>query len=69
MIKVASVVPSDVHLVATIHDELVLDAPADTAKQYCDVVRYAMEDAFIEMFGDAVPVEVEAKVCSNWGEK
>ena len=69
MIKVASVIPSDVHLVATVHDELVYDAPADMAKQYCDVVRYAMEDAFIEMFGNAVPVEVEAKVCSNWGEK
>ena len=33
MIKIAAVIPSDVHLVATIHDELVYDAPADTAKQ------------------------------------
>lgn len=33
------------------------------------VIRQAMEDAFVEMFGKVVPVEVEAKVCSNWGEK
>ena len=69
MIKVSSVMPSDVHLVATVHDELVLDAPADMAKQYCGMVRYAMIDAFTEMFGTEVPVEVEAKVCSNWSEK
>jgi DNA polymerase-1 len=69
MIKVAAVVPADVHPVATIHDELVYDAPADTAKQYCSVIRQAMEDAFTEMFGKVVPVEVEAKVCGNWGEK
>ena len=43
MIKVSSVMPSDVHLVATVHDELVLDAPADMAKQYCGMVRYAMD--------------------------
>ena len=69
MIKVASVMPADVHLVATVHDELVYDAPADMAKQYCSMVRYAMEDTFVEMFGKAVPVEVEATVCANWGEK
>ena len=33
MVKVSSVMPPDVHLVATVHDELVLDAPADMAKQ------------------------------------
>jgi hypothetical protein len=55
--------------VATVHDELVLDAPADMAKQYCGMVRDAMIDAFTEMFGTEVPVEVEAKVCANWSEK
>jgi hypothetical protein len=28
-----------------------------------------MKEAFIGMFGDTVPVEVDAKVCANWGEK
>jgi DNA polymerase I-like protein with 3'-5' exonuclease and polymerase domains len=33
MVKVASVMPEDARLVATVHDELVLDCPADTAER------------------------------------
>jgi DNA polymerase I len=69
MVKIASILPSDCHLVATVHDELIYDVASDMAAQYCDMVRLAMEDAFIEMFGTTVPIAAEAKVCSNWGEK
>ena len=69
MIKVASILPSDCHLVATVHDELIYDVPADMAAQYCGMVRLAMEEVFIEMFGTRVPVTAEAKVCTNWSEK
>jgi hypothetical protein len=34
-----------------------------------EMVEGKMREAFIEMFGDTVPVEVDAKVCCNWGEK
>jgi DNA polymerase I-like protein with 3'-5' exonuclease and polymerase domains len=69
MIKAAGVIPEDCHLVATVHDELVLDVPEAKAKQCCARVKRAMKEAFVEMFGDVVPVEVEAKVCTDWGEK
>jgi DNA polymerase I-like protein with 3'-5' exonuclease and polymerase domains len=69
MVKLNSLLPADVLLVATVHDELVLDAPADAAEQTSILVKNAMVDAFLEMFGDAVPVQVDAKVCSNWAEK
>ena len=69
MIKIAPVLPSDCHLVATVHDELIYDVPADLASQYCGMIRLAMEESFVEMFGSAVPVKAEAKVCRNWGEK
>jgi DNA polymerase I len=69
MVKVASVMPEDARLVATVHDELVLDCPADTAERCRNITEVAMKEAFIEMFGDTVPVEVEAKVCAHWGEK
>jgi DNA polymerase I-like protein with 3'-5' exonuclease and polymerase domains len=69
MVNIAPVMPGDCHLVATVHDELILDAPTEMAKQYCNMTRYAMEEAFVEMFGHVVPVEVEAKVCTNWAEK
>jgi hypothetical protein len=28
-----------------------------------------MKEAFRDVFGDTVPVEVDAKICRNWGEK
>jgi hypothetical protein len=42
---------------------------APLAPEYADIIRLAMQNAFTEMFGQAVPIEVEAKVCSHWGEK
>ena len=69
MIKADSVLPASVHLVATVHDQLVYDAPADIAPQWRDIIRRVMIETFVEMFGTEVPVEVEAKVCEDWGEK
>jgi DNA polymerase I-like protein with 3'-5' exonuclease and polymerase domains len=59
----------DVRLIATVHDELIFDAPEDRAHIYCAQIHQAMVDAFVEMFGSTVPVEVEAKVCNHWGDK
>jgi hypothetical protein len=69
MVKVASLLPEDVRMVATVHDELVFDAPIETDEFCRTLVEEKMREAFVEMFGDTVPVEVGAKVCSNWGEK
>ena len=46
MINVARVVPSDVHLVATVHDELIYDVPADRAEELCVTIRMMMEDSW-----------------------
>jgi DNA polymerase I-like protein with 3'-5' exonuclease and polymerase domains len=69
MIKIAAILHSDVHLVATVHDELIYDAREDLALESCDMIRMAMEETFVEMFGTTVPIVAEAKVCKNWGEK
>jgi DNA polymerase-1 len=69
MIKLDAAMPQDTFLVATIHDELVIDCPAATANRCREIIADAMREAFMEMFGYDVPVGVEAKVCSNWGEK
>src|SRR5262249_22137004 len=69
MIRIASILHSDVHLVATVHDELIYDAPADLAAQSCGTIRMVMEETFVEMFGSDVPIVAEAKVCKNWSEK
>jgi len=69
MVKSVAMLPTDVHMVATVHDELVFDSPSAQATQHSDVIRTAMEEAFKEVFGPDLPIEVEAKVCANWGEK
>jgi DNA polymerase I-like protein with 3'-5' exonuclease and polymerase domains len=69
MIKTTTVLPSDAHLIATVHDELIFDCPSNQAAQYAGIIRLVMEDAFTKLFGAELPIEVEAKVCRSWGEK
>ena len=65
MVRIDSAMPEDVPIVATVHDELVFDTPIETAEFCRALVEEKMREAFVEMFGDTVPVEVDAKVCSN----
>ena len=64
-----TVLPSDARLIGTVHDELIFDCPSNQAAQYASIIRMVMEDAFKELFGPDLPIEVEAKPCKNWGEK
>jgi DNA polymerase I-like protein with 3'-5' exonuclease and polymerase domains len=68
MIKVAECIPPGAKLRATVHDELILSAPCEIAEETLKVARQAMTEAFSELF-PGVPIEVEGKVCQNWGEK
>lgn len=55
-------------LVACIHDELVVEAPADRADEVKDGVRAAMIAAGADLL-DPLPVEVEAVVGATWADK
>jgi DNA polymerase I-like protein with 3'-5' exonuclease and polymerase domains len=68
MVNVVRVLPSDVHLIATVHDELIFDSPHQLAEQYRATIKASMEDSFEALFPD-VPIEVEAKICANWADK
>jgi DNA polymerase-1 len=69
MVKTTSVLPGEVYLVATVHDELVFDVPFQEAAQYKCVIAAAMEQVFTEIFGPELPIKVEAKICENWAKK
>ena len=69
MVKVAAALPESARLVATVHDELIMDCPAAAAQHCQNLAEVSMKEAFVEMFGSAVPVEVKARGCTNWGEK
>ena len=60
--------PIEARIVSTVHDELLIEAPENMAAAVCDQVNQVMCEAMSELF-PTVPIEVEAHVCDNWGEK
>jgi DNA polymerase I len=68
MVNVVRVLPSDVHLIATVHDELIFDCPRQLSKQYRAIIKASMEDSFKKLFPE-VPIEVETKICNTWADK
>jgi DNA polymerase-1 len=68
MIRIAALLPRTAQMVATIHDELVFVCPSDEADSLREMVAAEMKAAMSELFPQ-LAIEVEAKVCNNWGEK
>ena len=68
IILVAQRIPEGAHLVATVHDELVVECREEDAEAVKEIVTKSMTEAMEDIFPE-VPVEVEANICSNWGEK
>ncbi len=68
IILVAQRIPEGAHLVATVHDELVVECREEDAEAVKKIATDSMTEAMAELFPE-VPIEVEANICSNWGEK
>jgi DNA polymerase-1 len=68
MVDTVVILPADVYLLATVHDELIFDCPRALAEDYKVRIRLCMEESFRKLFPD-VPIEVEVKICANWAEK
>ena len=70
MVELAPIIrPFDAFMVNTIHDELVIECPrinGDTVRDLCVTMMVKAADRILD---HAVPIEVEAKVCENWGDK
>jgi DNA polymerase I-like protein with 3'-5' exonuclease and polymerase domains len=68
MFYLSRTLPEGAQLVATVHDELVLEAPESVAEQVRSKTVEAMRYAFEKLF-PGLPIEVEAKTCKRWSEK
>jgi len=68
MIELSQRLPEGAHLISTVHDELIVETPQELAEQVRDIVRDCMVNAMARLFPQ-VPIEVEAKIAINWGEK
>jgi DNA polymerase I-like protein with 3'-5' exonuclease and polymerase domains len=69
MVRLDNELPADAHIAMCIHDELVLDVSLKEAQELCELTQQVMETAFQQVFQTDLPVIVEAKICTNWGEK
>lgn len=60
--------PEDTWIVATVHDEILLECPAQEADAVVAVLRGAMEDASLAIL-PAIPPAVDAHAATSWAEK
>lgn len=66
MAAVYAILPAEAKMIATVHDEIVLEAPVYLAGELATRVKNTME-AFGSALLDPVPVEVEVDVVDSWG--
>ena len=68
MLRIAGALPEGAALVSTVHDEIIVEAPADQADHVKALVEHLMVDAMAGLFPD-VPIEASVTVCDSWDEK
>ena len=68
MVRLAKELPVGTRMIATVHDELVLEAPEAIGEEIKNLTAKIMVEEMGKVL-PGLPIEVEAKVCCNWGEK
>jgi DNA polymerase-1 len=58
---------SDMHILLTVHDEFVVSTPDDKAEKARRIVTDTMQNVG-ERLGLAVPLKVDAKLCTRWSD-
>jgi DNA polymerase I len=70
MAQLIDAIGYDVQMIATVHDELILEAPEDAAADVKVHLEQAMQDGFLEIFPNAPTTGlVEARIARTWAEK
>jgi DNA polymerase I-like protein with 3'-5' exonuclease and polymerase domains len=64
MVRAQSMIPKEAKIILTVHDELVLTAPAELAEETAEILRQAMEDIQVLK----VPLIADIKIVDRWGE-
>jgi len=66
--EIHKALPKDAKIIATVHDEIIVEAPEAQAEQVKKLLAKIMVSVFDKLFKKQVPSEVDAKICENWGE-
>jgi DNA polymerase-1 len=61
--------PKDAKIITTVRDEIIIEAPEAQAEQIKKLLGKIMVSVFDKLFKKRVSIEVDAKICQNWGEK
>lgn len=67
MIRAHATLPEDMHLILTVHDELVVDTPADRAEECVEILREAMVGESINALL-RTPMRADIKIVQRWSE-
>ena len=68
IVRLADALPPDAYVVSTVHDEVIVDVPADRADELAELVTDTMQTAMEELV-PGVPFEVEAGIGDDWSAK
>ena len=68
LLQLATKLPPSTHIVSTVHDEIIVETPNAEAEEVLQLVKAVMVESMATLYPQ-VPIEVEAHVCANWGEK
>ena len=66
--EIHKALPKDAKVIATVHDEIIVEAPEAQAEQVKKLLPKIMVSVFDKLFKKQVPIEVDAKICENWDE-
>ncbi len=66
--EVHKALPKDAKLIATVHDEIIVEAPEAQAEQVRKLLEKIMVSVFDKLFKKQVLIEVDPKICENLGE-
>ena len=66
--EIHKALPKDAKIIATVHDEIIVEASEAKAEQVKKLLSNLMIGVFDKLFKKQVPIEVDAKICENWGE-
>ena len=68
LIDLSAKLPEEARIISTVHDEIIVECDQAAAEVVRELLQSTMREAMAAIFPQ-VPIEVEAGVCSNWGDK
>ena len=68
LVDLAAKLPEGAQIISTVHDEIIVECAEADAGHVRDLLASVMRESMQSLF-PAVPIEVEAAACSNWGQK